>query len=227
MSSKREQRKRELIRQRRAQILEAAAKVFAEKGFQRATIKEIAAEAGVAEGTIYNYFRSKEELLINIPRQIGQPVLDAMAARVASREAFADVRDDEAFLTELITQGMKRAGENVAVIRVLFSSIPSMDEETLETYLRQMPLYAAGLLEDYVRARVEAGVFRPVDPVLAARAALGMFLVFLMMQEILPGARVAPVDYQAAIPELVRLFLYGVVARPEDREDADAGTEGK
>lgn len=207
----------QLIEQRRAQILEAAAKVFAEKGFQQATISEIAAEAGVSEGTIYNYFRSKEELLINIPRQIGQPVLAAMAARVRSGEAFTHIQDDEAFLTELIAQGMSRIRENLAVIRVLFSSIPNMNEETLEAYLRQMPLYASGLLESYVQARVQAGAFRPVDPALTARAALGMFLIFLMLQEILPGARMAPVDYQAAIPELVRLFLYGVVARPEDR----------
>jgi len=178
----------------------------------------------VAEGTIYNYFRSKEELLISIPRQIGQPVLAAMAARVRSGEAFAHIQDDEVFLTDLITQGMSRVQENLAVIRVLFSSIPSMNEETLEAYLHQMPLYAGGLLESYVRARVEAGAFRQVDPALTARAALGMFLVFLMLQEILPGARVAPVDYQAAIPELVRLFLYGVVPRPEDRPHVLEGT---
>lgn len=51
-----------------------------------------------------------------------------------------------------------------------------------------------------------------------------MFLILIMLQEILPGARVAPVDYQAAIPELVRLFLYGVVPRSEDHRDEEQET---
>src|SRR2546428_8876258 len=60
---------------RRTQILAAAALVFARKGFDRATVTEIARAAGLAEGSIYNYFRSKEELLVHIPRQLAQPVL--------------------------------------------------------------------------------------------------------------------------------------------------------
>src|SRR5438309_9159964 len=54
---------------RRMQILAAAARIFARKGFDRATVTEIARAAGLAEGSIYNYFRSKEELLVHIPRQ--------------------------------------------------------------------------------------------------------------------------------------------------------------
>src|SRR5207249_11783913 len=60
---------------RRTQILAAAAGVFARKGFDRATVTEIARAAGLAEGSIYNYFRSKEELPVHIPRQLAQPVL--------------------------------------------------------------------------------------------------------------------------------------------------------
>src|SRR6058998_2074295 len=55
---------------RRTQILAAAALVFARKGFDRATVTEIARAAGLAEGSIYNYFRSKGELLVHIPRQL-------------------------------------------------------------------------------------------------------------------------------------------------------------
>src|ERR1700752_3480931 len=51
---------------RRKQILDAATQVFAEKGFHRATIKEIARVAGIADGTIYTYFVSKTEVLLGI-----------------------------------------------------------------------------------------------------------------------------------------------------------------
>jgi len=61
----RERRERER-RARRAQILEAAKEVFAEKGFQATTAEEIARRAEVAVGTLYLYFRSKEELYVSL-----------------------------------------------------------------------------------------------------------------------------------------------------------------
>lgn len=52
---------------RKESILKAAERVFAQKGFHAATIAEVAQEARVSEGTIYEYFGSKEKLLFNIP----------------------------------------------------------------------------------------------------------------------------------------------------------------
>src|SRR5258708_5748122 len=56
----------QLIAARRNQILDAATKVFAEKGFHPTTIKDIAREAGIADGTIYNYFENKTALMLGI-----------------------------------------------------------------------------------------------------------------------------------------------------------------
>src|SRR5947207_14664156 len=57
----------ELVKKaRRNQILDAATKVFAEKGFHPTTIKDIASEAGIADGTIYNYFENKTALMLGI-----------------------------------------------------------------------------------------------------------------------------------------------------------------
>lgn len=53
--------------QKRKQIINGATSVFSKKGYYESTISEIAREAGVAEGTIYEYFKSKEDLLISIP----------------------------------------------------------------------------------------------------------------------------------------------------------------
>ncbi len=56
----------QLIAARKNQILDAAAAVFAEKGFHPTTIRAIAKRAGIADGTIYNYFDSKPALLMGI-----------------------------------------------------------------------------------------------------------------------------------------------------------------
>ena len=57
--------KREQLRgERRRQIIEAALAVFAEKGFNAAKVSDVAARAGVSQGTIYLYFEGKEQLLV-------------------------------------------------------------------------------------------------------------------------------------------------------------------
>src|SRR5947208_3528470 len=57
----------ELVKKaRRNQILDAATKVFAEKGFHPTTIKDIARAAGIADGTIYNYFENKTALMLGL-----------------------------------------------------------------------------------------------------------------------------------------------------------------
>src|SRR5260370_38849477 len=61
-----------VITARRNQILDAATQVFAQKGFHRATIKEIARVAGIADGTIYTYFASKTDVLLGILNRLNE-----------------------------------------------------------------------------------------------------------------------------------------------------------
>ena len=66
-----------------ARILDAAVKVFAEHGFFNATIAEIAREAGVADGTIYLYFKSKDELLFRLFDEKMQELLEEAKSQIA------------------------------------------------------------------------------------------------------------------------------------------------
>src|SRR3981081_2376837 len=65
----------------RARILDAAIKVFAERGFHTATVAEIARAAGVADGTIYLYFKGKDDLLLRLfDEKMTELLADAKAA---------------------------------------------------------------------------------------------------------------------------------------------------
>ncbi|MCH7732839.1 MAG: TetR/AcrR family transcriptional regulator [Candidatus Marinimicrobia bacterium] len=55
---------------KRTQIIEAAIKVFAQKGLERGKIADIAKEAGIGKGTVYEYFRSKEEIFSAIEQAV-------------------------------------------------------------------------------------------------------------------------------------------------------------
>jgi TetR/AcrR family fatty acid metabolism transcriptional regulator len=78
------------------QIVEAAVRVFARNGYYNSRVSDIAREAGVASGTIYLYFKTKDEILVTLFRE-------KMAAWVAyAREAIADEPDPVAKIRRLV-----------------------------------------------------------------------------------------------------------------------------
>jgi TetR/AcrR family fatty acid metabolism transcriptional regulator len=197
---------------RRSQILEAAARVFARRGFDRATITEIARAARLSEGSIYNYFRSKEDLLIHIPTRVIQPILLPLTERAPVP---VDEDDLEQLLLTFASGIVQRVPERARFLKVFLSALPSLSPAAREKYLELLPVYAAGVLEEFLRDGIRRGLLRPdVNPVIAARILPGMLLIFVIMQEVLLGRRVVPYDYADVVREAVRIFLHGAAAQP-------------
>ncbi len=197
---------------RRSQILAAAAVIFARKGFDRATIADIAKAAGLAEGSIYNYFRSKDELLAQIPRQLAQPVFPQLLDRLPSP---ASAEEMEAFLLQLGTASVERVRTHARLFKVFFSALPHLSPSGRATYLQLVQINAVSRLERMLRDGVRAGYLRKdLNPGIVALAFPGMLFIFLMIQEVLVGRRVVPYDYDVIVSEVVRLFLYGSASRP-------------
>jgi TetR/AcrR family transcriptional regulator, fatty acid metabolism regulator protein len=74
------------VEEKRRQILDAAERVFARKGFHTSRVGDIAAEAGVAHGLLYHYFQSKDELLETIFRENWSVLLERIASVEATDE---------------------------------------------------------------------------------------------------------------------------------------------
>jgi TetR/AcrR family fatty acid metabolism transcriptional regulator len=72
------------------QILEAAVKVFAKQGFHQSTIAQIAKEAGVADGTIYLYFKNKDDILVQFFSYRTKQVFESFREEVDRAETSAD-----------------------------------------------------------------------------------------------------------------------------------------
>ena len=208
-----------LTEERRNQILDAAARLFAHKGYKGATIREIAREAGVAEGTIYNYFDSKHDLLISLPQRISWPMVSSFV-KSARRQGPDTVADDEEQMVQLLQASMNSIQQHTDAVKVLLAYIPFMDEEIQAQFLEQTTRFFTRIFdfEGFLQERIEAGTFRPFDTAIAARAFVGMVLVFVLSQEILPGRKVIPLSNEEIAREIVQLFLYGAVARPEGGE---------
>ena len=74
---------RSLVQARQAQIVEAARRIFREKGFHAATVREIGRVARMTQGTLYNYIRSKEDILFLVCDQLVRAYQEAVKAVIA------------------------------------------------------------------------------------------------------------------------------------------------
>ena len=77
---------------RKAQIIAAAARVFAQKGFTGAVIAEIAAEAGIGKGTVYEYFDSKEDLFFAVFQWLSRKIASAATVKISALGGSASQR---------------------------------------------------------------------------------------------------------------------------------------
>jgi TetR/AcrR family transcriptional regulator, fatty acid metabolism regulator protein len=204
--------RRALIERRKSQILDAAARVFGRKGYERATIADIAKQAKLAEGSIYNYFKNKQDLLVSLPRQLIEPTIEATRARVAT-DSSAEPLPPEVVLSSIAHDIIFLIRTNAHVIRALVSALPNMKQPLREKYLQEVILYVTGLLKEYFRLQIGQGIFRQgLNPETLARSFVGMFFPFVMFGEVLQVETEKALDYDQLIDEVVSLFLRGVLA---------------
>jgi AcrR family transcriptional regulator len=199
-----------VVRARREQIVEAATRVFAEKGFRRATTREVAREAGISEGTIYNYFEDKDALLMAI--------LDKLNETERRAEDFEEgmATDFRGFLKEYLRRRMSLIWENREVYRVVLSEM-LVNAELRELYLRRVVEPTMRNAEEHFRSRMEQGEVRETDAPLAMRsvagAVLGVLVLGLLGDEEV-GSR------PDEIPDvLAGLLVHGLGATEGDRHE--------
>jgi AcrR family transcriptional regulator len=117
---------------RRGQILDAAAEIFAERGFHRTTIRDVAKAAGVADGTIYNYFENKTALLLGILDRLNEN------ERRAIEGAQVQATDLRTFTHRYFQNHlMVFAKENQNLLRVVLSEV-LVNAELRERYIQQI-----------------------------------------------------------------------------------------
>lgn len=77
---------RERYERRRRDVVQGAARVFAERGYERTSVQQLAGELGLATGALYHYFPGKEDLLIQICDQLMSPLLEEMDAMASATD---------------------------------------------------------------------------------------------------------------------------------------------
>jgi AcrR family transcriptional regulator len=208
--------KEQMVEHRRTQILLGAAKVFAEKGYHKATTKEIAQTAGVAEGTIYNYFGNKRELLLAMIELLA---LQSLKSIITTQPP----TDPKEFIAMILHDRYQLAQERGYVIMPILAEMFSDAELRQEAY-RKLAMPVAGLIEKYIQAHIDSGLFRPVNPVIVTRMFIGAIIINFVMKLAKLDPRYEEVSPDTLIEEIASLFM-GMLLNPERAEDNRSATK--
>ncbi len=195
------------------QILEAAFRVFGTRGLHQATLDDVARAAGITKGTIYLYFPSKADLFSAMLKARVNDLLPPMEA--------PDARRPRSTHRQLLTLGRRlyqffQSPAFLAMYRTMVGEASQFPEAAALLY-REGILPANRRLAEVIRRGIMAGEFRDVDPLIAARAFVGMFQVFAVSQNLLGGRRILPISDTRIVRIVTDIFFGGLLASPRTR----------
>jgi len=203
MPRTRAERRETLAEERATQIVDAAARLFARQGYHHTTTKQIAAEAGIAEGTIYNYFASKQDLLLAMLNHLAE--MDALVVTVGRSPAGSE----HAFVIGLLRERLAVIDRNRHIFQAVMPQMLA-DAELREQVLNRFAGPALDALQRYVEAEIAAGRLRPVNPALHVRLIQALFMGIILLE--IAGDTTLP-EMHDQLPEAVAdLILNGLLA---------------
>ena len=193
--------------ERRERIIEAALKIFSKKDFQDATISEISRAAGVSDATVYEYFKSKEELLFEIPEEITERSIEAI-------EKFLPyVRGAEAKMRVIIQNYISTYEKNPEYSNLIMLHLKN-NRKFLKTKAYEVVRTAAQSLLNSIQEGIADGTFKKdIDPYLVRSMILGT-IEHLFTRKHLLGK---PSNIMEYIDPIVDLILSGITTRKDQK----------
>lgn len=189
---------------KRERILKAAIKVFAKNGFYATRVSEIAKTASVADGTIYLYFKNKDDVLVTIFEEGIERLLTILREVAESEEPFENriqriielqlgLMEEQRDLAEVITVNLRQSSR------------------LLKQYATPLFMQYIDVIADVVRAGQEEGTFRKdLNPRVVARCLFGAIDAILLTWALGEGD---PPALRKAATHCASLFLEGLRQR--------------
>ena len=198
------------------EILSAAMQVFADRGLAGARVEDIAAAAGISKGTLYLYFKGKEELFKEAVRAQLRRILEGLSAAAPPGEPAARLaRFMEAYWSHLRRPAFGK------LYRLVLGELHQFPE-LRRFYSEEVSGRVMALTGEIVSAGVASGTFREVDPAVASRMVVGLMIqhaVWLSQRDLFPHlGRRADEQLLGDIKD----FVFAALMRPEDQAGEEA-----
>ena len=193
---------------KRELILRAAVRTFADRGFFGAQVADVARAAGVAAGTVYLYFRGKDDLLVSIFERTMREAIGEGKAALAEAPSPLDR------LRRIAHLHLARLGEDRA-LAVVFQVELRQSTKFMEQFSSSLLRDYLGVIRDVIAEGQAAGVFRrAVNPTLAAK------VIFGALDEMATNWILSERDYQLEddAEPVMNLLLGGLIKGQRDKE---------
>jgi len=192
--------------ERRRQILDAALRLFADKGFSGTKTREIAQLAGISETLIFQHFKNKEELYRMALKQLfaHHPVIPEIEEKVAQK-------DDLGVFTDLALHMIRHAQQDPRIIRLsAFAALEGPHFAEIFQHGEESTLLVSEFLASYIKQRIAEGAFKNINARIAARLFIETIFMHIVDQEVsLTGPPLA-FSVEETVETLVKIFLGGL-----------------
>ncbi len=151
--------------ERKQQLLDCAARLFAERGYDDTRVIDIVREAGVAKGLFYWYFDNKEQLFAELADEI----------RLRLRRSQGEALDPSADPLTRIRQGAEASVRFMAINAPFFAllEVESVDRQFVDVLRKGTEVHVADVA-GLIREGIDAGLIHDEDPMLLARGVVGV-----------------------------------------------------
>lgn len=191
-------------------ILKSAIRIFSEKGFSASTTSEIAKDAGVAEGTIFRYFKTKKDILRGILIQ-GINLVSTKIIMEGVEKIFgeSDRKDLRLIIRELIYDRLTLVDTFFPVARVIMTEA-IFHEDVREAIYQNIIVKALDVFRQFYGKMADKGMLRQdVDPDLIFRTIL-FNIAGLIAQRKLFGDKFSPEELDVEIDRMLDVLLNGI-----------------
>lgn len=188
----------------RQRILVAAAQIFSEKGYARATTRALAAAAGVNEVTLFRHFGSKEKLFAAVVDHYAAPSMIAALERLFTGDYRQDLLSIGNFFMQVIL-------ERQDIVRLMLCEAAHFPE--VRRAMAQNPRQFRQVLARYLQQQMEQGRVRKLCPEAMAQAFWGMFYAYAINLEILEAPISPAISTEELIAQFVDIFVNGTIVR--------------
>jgi AcrR family transcriptional regulator len=196
---------------RRARILEGAAAVFMQGGFEGASMSQIATAARVSKGTLYNYFPGKQDLFAAVVRQRCERLVEEVFGEPESSVPLGDLTAQLTRIGRTMLRTMvSRDGQAIFRVAVMEASkFPDL----AQAFLDSGPNVMVGRMAAWLTRQIEAGHLRPHEPLFAAEQFFALTQARVLMRARTDaGYRASDAEIDFVVDGAARVFLaaYGV-----------------
>jgi AcrR family transcriptional regulator len=189
----------------RTRILKSALRLFAQKGYDGTTTRDLAEQAGVAEGTLFRHFANKKAILVEVASQGWIELLTDLLTELSEMGSYKAV-------AQVMRRRMLHLHQNADLLRVCFMEA-QFHADLRDQIQTEVIAKMTDVAEVFFQSAMDQGIYRPMDAKLVARVFLGMFAVAGFSQDTIMAPGASPQDMQAMAEGLAEIFLNGVLAK--------------